>query len=357
MNMVTQRRYIQGAVLVLSGVVVAVVLLFRWQDARLHDATADERLDNAAYARQLVETGMRQDLASRAQFIAGNQAVTAYVAQALGDVLPGMEVDRDSIADLLEERRRQLGLDIAAVLDGDGEPIASAGDADVGTGFGGDPLFEQARDSGLSGTGLWLQDGRLLLVGVQPLVAYGGGAAYLLVGNAIGRAEAERLAGIGRIEIILAARAPDGISIAGSTLDPALESSLPESLAALGSVEGGRHVELSVGDDSYRAAVEPLFDSPLAHAITLVSARSGAAAFLALRLPILVGGILVLLGVALALLALQTRVLAPAARLAALMERAAETGDIHLTAREEGSAGVRRLSAAFNRLMARLANR
>lgn len=352
----TQPRYALGATLVLLGVVAALVVLFRWEGNRLHDATADERLDNAAYARQLVETGMRQDLAARAQFIAGNQAVTAYVAQALGDVLPGMQVDRDSIADLLEERRRQLNLDIAAVLDGDGEPIATAGDIALGSGFGSEPLFEQARDSGVSSTGPWLHDGRLLLVGIQPLAAYGGGVAYLLVGNSVGRAEAERLAGIGKIEIVLVSRAPDGTSVVGSTFDPTLELSLPESLEPLGSLEGERRVELRVGDDSYRAAVAPLFESPLAHVVTLVSARSDASAFLVLRLPILVGGILVLLGVALGLLALQARVLAPVARLAALMERAAETGDIHLTAREEGSAGVRRLSAAFNRLMARLKN-
>lgn len=357
MNMPTQPRYVLVASLALLGVFVALLVLFRWQGSRLQDATADERLDNAAYARQLVETGMRQDLAARAQFIAGNQAVTAYVAQALGDVLPGMEVDRDSITDLMEERRRQLDLDIAAVLDGEGEPIANAGDIALGRGLGSEPLFEQARDSGLSSTGLWLHGGRLLLVGIQPLVAYGGGTAYLLVGNTVGRAEAERLAGIGKIEVILAARAPEGASIAGSTFDPALESSISESLAALGSLEGERRIELRVGDDSYRTAVAPLFESPLAHVITLVSARSDASAFLALRLPILVGGILVLLAVALGLVALQARVLAPAARLAALMERAAETGDIHLTAPEEGSAGVRRLSAAFNRLMARLANR
>lgn len=357
MTIPSQPRYALAASLVLLGVVVAVVLLFRWQDTRLQDATADERLDNAAYARQLVETGMRQDLEARAQFIAGNQAVTAYVAQALGDVLPGMEVDRDSIADLIEERRRQLDLDIAAVLDGDGEPIATAGDIALDSGFGSEPLFEQARDSGVSSTGLWLHHDRLLLIGIQPLVAYGGGTAYLLVGNSVGRAEAERLAGIGKIEIILATGAPDATLIAGSTFDPALESSLPESLAALGSLQGERRVELRVGDDSYRAAVAPLFGSPLAHVVTLVSARSDASAYLTLRMPILVGGSLFLLGVALGLLVLQSRVLAPTARLAALMERAAETGDIHLTAPEEGSAGVRRLGVAFNRLMARLAKR
>lgn len=330
--------------------------LLYWQDARLSASVASDRLDTVQQVQRLVAEQQRDDLTTRAQLIAGNQAVTSYVAQALGGSLPGMEIDRVSIVDLLEERRDQLGLTLAAVLDLQGHLVATTERFSADREFGDEPLFVAARDSGMVQSGLWVDRTRLLLIAIQPLADYGFSEAFLLVAVPVNQAQAETIAGIGNTGIALVADTADGPLIAGSTLVPAQQ---PDLLAALpaGAAESERRLDARLDGSRYRMSVSPLFGSTTARMVALVGARADASSFVALRLPVAIAGILVLLGIAFASHWLWTRVLAPANGLADMIERAAGTGDRFLTAPEAGAAPIRRLAAAFNRLAALSARR
>ena len=59
----------------------------------------------------------------------------------MGGILPGTVADNASIVDLLEERRAQLGLTIAAVINGQGQLIASRDGISEKMDFTREPLF------------------------------------------------------------------------------------------------------------------------------------------------------------------------------------------------------------------------
>ena len=124
--------------------VVVTLALLRMHDERLEDALSQRHLVAIREAQRLVEAQSVRELSLRAELIASNQAVTAYVVQALDAVLPGMEVDAASVADLLEERRQQLGLAMAAVLDADGTLVATT--ESLSLDFAALPSFAAARE-------------------------------------------------------------------------------------------------------------------------------------------------------------------------------------------------------------------
>ena len=117
-------RYALFSAFILIAAAATAVGLSVLHERRLSDAVAADHLDAIRSAQTLVERAQTDQLTVRAQLIASNQAVTGYIVQSLETSLPGTEVDYGSVVDLLEERRNQLGLALAAVLDADGRIVA-----------------------------------------------------------------------------------------------------------------------------------------------------------------------------------------------------------------------------------------
>lgn len=327
-----------GGVLLLLLAVVGGLLW--WQAQRIAGASVDRQIATSLAAQELVEQQYRTDIGTRAELIAGNQAFVGYVSQAIGGALPGMEVDTTSIIDLLEERREQLGLDVVAVLNGQGSLVAGTSRFSERREFGVEPLFVQARDGGKVSNGLWLDDGWLLHVAIMPLAADGFNDSFLLVGMPVGHAMASEIADVGAAEVALLAMEPQGQRIAASTLPPVEEKALAEALSGL---DDGA---LNLAGKRYRGVSTPLFDARDGR--VLVLSHSGFD--LALLLPMLLGGALALAASALVLGWYWSRVEMPSNVLAGLLDRAAN-GDYHLRTVEQGSPGVRRIADAFNQLM------
>ncbi len=320
--------WLGGAVLLAA--LLAAVMAQQRMDA---NATGSARAEAVARLQALVEAQMDRELGIRGELIAGNQAVVAYMTQALGSALPGERVDASSVVDLLEERRTQLRLSLAAVVAPDGALLASTDPSLRDHDFAADPVFAGARDTQATQTGLWVERGRLVHVAMLPLARYGSGDATLVVGEAIDEAFLAMLARPAGTPLALQRTDASGPVVVASS------QPLPPDAVAAAIARG--------------AAAPALFGNPDVRLVALDAgdARSG---LLRTHLPLLAFALLATLAVIALLVAYRRNVVAPLHALESLMRRAAETGDVHLRAMEAGAGPVRSIAAACNALLLRL---
>jgi len=348
------RRPAMVASLVVFFILCALLALVSWQQGRLARVLAADRLQTSHAAQRVIEAQYRNTLETRAELIAGNQAFVGYVAQALGGALPGMPIDTRSIIDLLQERRGQLGLAVAAVLDGQGTLVVATERFSEGRRLGEEPLFVQARDKQAIASGVWLDGERLLHVAIMPLAADGSSDGFLLVGMPLDHAIARAVADVAHTDVALVSVNRERARIVASTLDVAGETRLGESLPR---ADGGLAVgELPGVAGGQVGSVAPLFGGEVGQLVTLVSPTRGVVASLTLLLPVVIGGLLALLLVLATAVAWWRGVVVPATALAGLLDRAA-SGDYHLKADERGDGVIARVASAFNRLMTHLQSR
>lgn len=333
----------------LAALLVALFGLFRWQDARLTTAVAGERLEQLQRVQGLVAEIGRQGLESRGGQIANNQGVTGYVAQALGGSLPGVVFDTASLVDLLQDRRDQLGLAMAAVIDAQGQVVASTEPFAAGNDFSKNPLYLDASKTGKVHTGLMVDGGRLLRVSIQPLVDYGVGVAQLLVAERIGIEQAQSIAEIGHADVALLADTRDGLLMVASTLPADQQAGLLDQLPQHGKVDVTR-TEIQMESKRQDVSVQPLFGLQQARLVSLVRPPTDSASFLALRLPFLIASGLLLLVLGTAAWRVWQQLLRPANGLAEVLERAAQANDMHMSAPVAGAQALRRIGTAINQI-------
>ncbi len=345
-------RYALLSALILIAAAATVLGLSLLHDRRLSDAVAADHLDVIRSAQSLAERAQTDQLTVRAQLIASNQAVTGYIVQSLETSLPGTEVDFASVVDLLEERRSQLGLALAAVLDADGRIVATTEPLAGRDSLGDLPAFLAMRESQAARTAVLADGTRLLGVAIQPLAVYGANEAYLLVGMPVNQAFAESIAQVGAADVAVLMSTADGPLIAASTLPTAESTRLAAALRAAGGKANGKtdgRFEIDIGGVSHRASLAPLFGDAEARLLAVIPNDSGSAVFGASWLPFLIGVGLALLLLAIALAMLWFRVLAPADALARMVEYSAESGDFRVKAPLKGSRAIVRIAEAFNR--------
>lgn len=345
----TSRQYRIAVPVVFAVLLLALFALFRWQDARLATAAADERLQQMQQVQGLVAEIGRQGLESRGGQIANNQGVTGYVAQALGGSLPGVVVDRASLVDLLQDRRDQLDLAVAAVIDAQGQIVASTEPFAAGGDFSKDPLYLQASKSGKVHTGLMVDGGRLLRVSIQPLVDYGIGVAQLLVAERVGIEQARAIADIGHVDVALLADTPSGLLVVASTLPAEQQAGLLDQLPQRGKTDVAR-TEIRMAGTRQDVSVHPLFGVPKARLVSLVKPRTDAASFVALRLPFVIACGLLLLALVAGAWWVWRQLLVPADALVDVVERAAQTNDVHMSVPLAGAQPIRRIGTAINQI-------
>lgn len=343
------KRYVIRAVSTLLVVLALVLGLLWWQANRIVDTYVTRQISTSLAAQKLVEQQHRRDISTRAELIADNQAFVGYVSQALAEPLPGMEVDTFSVVDLLEERRQQLGMDVIAVLNEQGGVIAGTSRLSESSEFGIEPLFVQARDSAKASNGLWLKDGLLMQIAIQPLAADGFNDKFLLVGMSVGYAMASEIAGVGEAKIALLAMEPQGQLVSASTLPLAEEKALASALRTADDLDAKT---AALAGKHYRTVSTRLFDSDDGRLLVLVNSDLG----ITLLLPMMLAGLLALLASAFTLAWYWSRVEVPSMHLAELLKRAIN-GDYHLRKVVQGSSAVKRIAGEFNHLMLELISR
>ena len=343
----TRIRILLALAIVLPALLALLALQFSRDAAR----EASRTLETLAKTQQLVEDQSNRNLTIRGELIAGNQAVVAYMTQALGSSLPGETVDYSSIVDLLEERRSQLDLDLAAVVAADGRALAVTDAYAEGHDFARDPVFVAARKTQSVGTGLWRDGERLLHVAMLPLARYNAGDAYLLVAEEVDQDYVKTIAGIAAADVALVASSGSGAVVVASTLPATDADSISKAVAqwrADGASSGGR-LDLAAG--ASQAQSRPLFGNEGVRVVQ-VAPRMPLSATLGAHAATVLLALLSLLALLAAIGWYGRRVASPLQALEVLLERATTTPDRNLRMDETGAADVARVSAAFNRFMA-----
>lgn len=322
--------------------------------ARIQRGDAERASAQLRAAQAEVERGLAAELKLRAGLLAADGPSMAYIADALlVGTTPGSAIDGASISDLLAERREQLGLAAAAVIDVDGRYVAGTRPwTDSGGNPGRHPLFIEARDGQRMAIGLVREDSRLFLGAIAPMVRGGTVDAYLYAASAIDAGVLQTLSALVPMDLALVATAApahflgqsgDGAE-AGWTA--ALERAASERIDAALVVDGG-------GDAT---TLIPLFGQAdqallLARPQPVGAESAGIAATPLLTL----AGVLSLLWLLL-LSAWWRSTLQPVEGACALLERAAK-GDFHLRA-PPWQGGLRgRFAVAFDALMLRVGSR
>lgn len=343
----TRIRILLALAIVLPALLALLALQFSRDAAR----EASRTLATLAKTQQLVEDQSNRNLTIRGELIAGNQAVVAYMTQALGSLLPGEAVDYSSIVDLLEERRSQLDLDLAAVVAADGRALAVTDAYAEGHDFARDPVFVQARKTQSVGTGLWRDGERLLHVAMLPLARYNAGDAYLLVAEEVDQDYVKTIAGIAAADVALVASSATGATVVASTLPATDAEALSRSVAqwlADGASSSGR---LDLGAGASQAQSRPLFGNEDVRVVQ-VAPRMPLSATLGAHAATVLLAVLSLLALLAAIGWYGRRVASPLQALEVLLDRATTTPDRNLRMDEAGAADVARVSSAFNRFMA-----
>ena len=344
----TRIRILLALAVALPALFALLALQFAREDAR----EASRTLSTLAMTQQLVEDQSNRNLTIRGELIAGNQAVVAYMTQALGSLLPGEAVDYTSIVDLLEERRSQLDLDLAAVVAADGRALAVTDAYAEGHDFARDPVFVEARKTQSVGTGLWRDGERLLHVAMLPLARYNAGDAYLLVAEEVDQDYVKTIAAIGAADVALVAPSGSGTTVVASTLPATDADALSRSIAQFPADDASSTGHLSLAAGSSQARFAPLFGNKEVRVVQ-IARRMPLSATLAAHVPSVLLAVLSLLGLLAAILWYGRRVASPLQALERLLERAATTPDRNLHMDQAGSADVNRVAVAFNQLMAK----
>lgn len=336
----------RGAWVAIALLGLALVAVMGWQYRLTVDAYLAQQRQAGLAALKLVEQQQRDSLRLRSETIAGSQAFVGYVAQALGGALPGVPVDTTSILDLLEERRDQLGLADAAVLDGQGVGIVSTRAFGAGRDLSIDPLVLAAIEQQAFVTGLWRDDDRLLHVGIRPLAEDGSSEGYLVVALPVDGTVARTISDVSGLRVATVANLADGARMFASSLPATPERELAIAVRAAGA-EAPR---VALGGESFALASSPLLGATDTRWLMLASVDAARRAVLPLLLPtLLVAFVLWSLCIALAL-RWRSQVVAPAQALLALFDRAS-SGDLHLHAVPQGAAPVATLATAFNAML------
>jgi hypothetical protein len=330
--------------------------LVAWHEWALSRALASRDLHGARTALRAAEAHFARQLIQRGESIAGNQAVTGYIGQALDNTLPGIEPDYTSVVDLLEERRAQMRLGMVAMLDAKGRVLATTDRLSGQRDFGDSAMFRAASRDQTPGTGLLVDGERAMHVLVMPLGRYGFSDVYLMLGEPLGTAFAQTLEDASGV-----ATALDVVLLASETAGPrVLSSSMPKAsvdglLARWPEVrragDGGRAVD--VAGENRLAMVAPLFGSDRGQVLVLVPAGGDARVLSVARWPLLAGAALALIALAVSAWWLVRRIYMPLDDLLRVARYAADTGDLHLKAQVIGTPTIKSLAEAFNRICAR----
>lgn len=325
---------------------LGLVAVIGWQYRQTVEVSVRSQREAGIAAQRLVEAQQRESLQLRAETIAGSQAFVGYVAQALGGALPGVPVDTASILDLLEERRDQLGLADAAVLDGQGSGMVATRAFAASRDLASDPLVLQAIEQQAFVTGLWREDDRLMLVGIRPLAEDGSSEGYLVVALPVDGPLANAVSAVSRLRVATVATTPEGVRVFGSSLAPDLQRELAIALRAA----GGNPSRVTLSGVAYDVSSAPLLGASDTRWLTLASVDAARSAAIPVLLSTVLVALLLLAVCVVFALQWRIRVVRPAQALLSLFDRASG-GDMHLHAVPQGAAPLATLAVAFNAML------
>lgn len=288
----------------------------------------------------------------------------AYIVEAIDTNNPA------AVFDQLTERQRDLGYDLALLLNASGVLFARTDDPEAhGTDLSRNPFVAQARKG--TASGVWQEGSKLYYAVAEPLTVAQDPApllfGYLVAGFALDDRLALDVQRITGSEVAYLAGGPGGPTVVATTLEPALEEKLLAALRLKGDLLGRviqrgdavDQLELEVDGRNWVALLTPLRDAagaPVGASVALASLDRELATYRRIQGLLLgIGAFALLAAVALSY-ALSRRTFAPVRRLAEAAE-AARQGSYDVRLEAGGSREVAQLARSFNDLLADLRER
>ncbi|HLF56754.1 MAG TPA: HAMP domain-containing protein, partial [Thermoanaerobaculia bacterium] len=351
-------RVFLGMALMLLAALGAAVAVTSVLGERIAAREARERIAASASVQNVSQQQRFQQLGLLAEIMASKPDFKAYLFEAI------RTHDRLSILDQLDERKSELGYDLAIVVDADGVLAARTDLPDIaGVDLSTRPLFRKVREE-FEAAGVWSERGRLFEAVAVPMAVDEGIFGFLALGYAITDVRAlEVKRGTGSEAVFLAD--PTAAPVASSMTPQETERVLGalRGAGALAAVAGGKtesvQQELELAGERWLAQLRPLHDAgetPVGVALSLVSLDRELEGYASVRNVLLaVGGaaLLAALGVSFLLARRVTRPIQDLVRATA----AAREGRYDVTTPPGGSGEVVALANSFNALLAELRER
>jgi eukaryotic-like serine/threonine-protein kinase len=314
---------------------------------------ASSALEVASQQRQFRELGLL------AEIMAGTPEFKAYVIDAIA------AKDRLSLLDQLDERRQELGYDLALIVDADGVLAARTDLPDIsGVDLSSRPLVAQVMQE-FEASGVWSERGRLFEAVAVPMAVNDGLFGFLALGyqlTDVRALEVKRSTGSDTIFVADAAATP-----VASSLPPQETERVLAALRGAGDLVArvasrGEEVvqqEIELGGERWLAQLNPLRDAgkvPVGAVVSLVSLDRALEGYHQIR-NVLIGAGLGALVLALALSYLLARRLSRPIDELVRATSAAREGRYDVTVPPGGSGEVLTLANSFNGLLAELRER
>ena len=352
------RIFLATSLIVTLAIAAAVAVTYLLGN-RIADRAARDTLERSSWVQSSFKDTRIEMLRMATYQVAGEPAFFAYVAAAV------QEGDTASLRDLLEERRNDLGLALAIVLDPDGFVLAQAGDIlTLEEDFSSETVYLQALEE-YDAAGIWVRNDRLFYVTAVPIGAGGLLQGFLVTAEAIDDSRADDLRRINGTEVTFVLTPADGEpSWGATTLDADMADDLTAAVAArpelfaseAETAEEQGHFEIELRRQQYLALARPLEDvagQPLGAVVNLASLEEQLAPYRRIgRIFAAVGLVAILLSLPISYF-LPRRVLQPISELSEAAAAAAE-GDYDRQIEATSTDEVGRLATSFSTLLSEL---
>ncbi len=368
------RLFLGMAFLIALAVGSAVVVT--WVQGReIARQAVDKAVDTSAAVQREFEQRRLDQLQLAVRLIAADAGFIKYIADASGSgSLPGLggeeSVDsgtRDtrSMRDLLLERQRDFGMDLAILLDSSGEVLARTDENDAfAASLAEDPMVAPAISAATPFSGYWREGDRLYQAAIMPLARDQDLLGFLLVALQVNDALSQAVAKVSGAELAFWLPTDNDAVLVASSLDAAAATELRAAFArhkaqwlptmqAGGSID---HVPLHFSAQEWSARIVPaaatgqgqLGSVAIMSPTDQITGSYGAI----LNRVVLAGLVSMLIAILLAIF-FARRILRPIAHMAKAAEAAA-AGDYRTHIGIESSDVLGRLASAFDSLLSDL---
>ncbi len=363
-------RLFLGTALLIAFAVGAAVLVTVLQGRRIAEQAIGKSLTTSAAVQREFEQRRLETLQLAARLIAADAGFVKYIADAAGSSnLPGLggdaTPDTGSMRDLLGERQKDFGLDLAILLDARGEVLARTDETEAfKASLAKDRLVAPAVRDAAPFSGYWRQGDKLYQAAVIPLAQDQDLAGFLLVALGVDDALSKSVAQVSGAQVAFVLPREDGATLVASSLDAAQVKELKDALAAhkaelQPAVQSGQtldRVPLHFAGQDWVAHLAPTAtpdEAQLGTVAVLSSTDQIVGSYSAILNWVILAGI-ASLAVALVLsFVLARRILRPIGTMAEAAESAA-AGDYRTRIGTGGGDALGRLARAFDKLLSDL---
>ncbi len=371
--------------LVVASALLAAILVTTRQGKIAAEGQVSRDLKQISAAQLSIEGSAFGDIEVKTSFVSSDPNVARYFDAASSDNLgitddlsgndlgltdaaaeTGVSAEGQvSIKDLLNERMTTLGVDLGIVLDASGSVIARVPQE-------GEALQESLANDALvsvvlndekanNRSGYWRDQGKLYLAAISPIVSGENLVGYVLLGNAIDKRTADKIASISSAEVAIYAQNSKGLKLLGTSLNvesiKSLESAVSAQSAQMkAAMSSASRLDFTIDGRAYAGELTTIFGEgkvPLGAFLGLTATEASRANFVAIQRAVNWTGIAALLAALLASWFLTRALLKPIRTLADAADKAA-AGDYTQQVTVKGTDEIGKLGQAFDSLLSSL---